>query len=904
MESTPESRAKAGDIAAVAAELVDGVDAAARHRSNSPSGSWAFTVSTKAANRVRSNDGSGVSTPVLSHRYAGAAGARYPSSGANAPARQAAAQSALLTAVRKQMDSLEDKVYGQISKMQLQERGLREAAFKTIEEKMHTTEGAQPRLDRRIAELTGNFKGLSDEMQSQIRRVDAMDERLWEWRKEMEEDFRQKFLDYEQRLTKVSSTSRVMHSSFEDTQKKHSLRLQRIELDAGDRLAAHEETREGLLMIHSRLEALEEDSALRLDQDAAPELVDRRGSPKRSETREQVETNSELLSLFEKRMGDIGEKVARVLQDSSDLHQNSKQQEVQLSSLRTLFDAREEQFRKLVERVEREDIECRLEQFRRKIDEDSRDKVDVLEKLELMGNRLNDQERSYEGLQIRHEQLLQTSVREIQTLDLGATPGADLELSLERGSGGGMEDCLLRLTTTESRLSALDTELASVREAAELGTRLGALVSQLQEIVPKVIEHEQKVNDLRAELDTVARRGVGKEDFSVVLEQSLDSVRGEMNGLAEVLRTQAGQSVQFASDLASMGEELAAQRTDCDGESSLRGEAVTKDDLSALRTSLQVSIEGLLEMKTNVQEVQREVSEALRLEGVSLRREIEEVNTGVQGRLLEHQASFSASTADLERRLAEGMVSSGSVRQPESSVASPELREELMAKAAEEAKRCSVSATLAISKLEQDVKTVTQSLESISRGSVANVASSEAMTRPQVEELTETVRKTLREDLLRELSEEAGRGSRVSSEVSALQSRVDAMRIEFLRERDAGAGERSGGDRSGGPCADLEKAVLQDEEIEREKQQKLLARIDELCLHIAAVDESVVRGGAQVTTLGDGIPAEFAGRFQVLADQVEAQTRRHEDLHQQLTGKFDQLSTIVQQVETISREGK
>ena len=109
----------------------------------------------------------------------------------NAAAR-ASYESAVLAAVRRQIEAFEEKVENQISKLQVQGDKSKDTSLSRLEEKVSAAEGLQPRVERRLAELSGNFKGLSDEMQAQIRRVDLLDDRRWEWRHQVEEEMQKK----------------------------------------------------------------------------------------------------------------------------------------------------------------------------------------------------------------------------------------------------------------------------------------------------------------------------------------------------------------------------------------------------------------------------------------------------------------------------------------------------------------------------------------------------------------------------------------------------------------------------------------------------------------------------------------------------------------------------------------
>merc|ERR1740121_2274408 len=151
-----------------------------------------------------------------------------PYMGAVAVAK-AAQESAILTAVRRQMESMEEKLGGQIVRVQQQGDRLRDAAFSRVDSKMGSMEALQPKFDRKLAELSGNYKGLSDEMQAQIRRIDQMDTRLWEWRHTVEEEVRTKFAEVEQSHQHINSAIRLANATNEDSMKRITSRLRRLE---------------------------------------------------------------------------------------------------------------------------------------------------------------------------------------------------------------------------------------------------------------------------------------------------------------------------------------------------------------------------------------------------------------------------------------------------------------------------------------------------------------------------------------------------------------------------------------------------------------------------------------------------------------------------------------------------
>lgn len=461
-------------------------------RSPSP---WAFRVSTMALNRAHNNDGSGVSTPISGYGRVLSAERAVAS---RQVAQRASHESALLAAVRKQMDALEEKLVSQISRIQSQNDRLREAAFSRLEEKMAIAEGQQPKLDRRLAELSGHFKGLSEEMQSQIRRVDMMDERLWEWRHQMEEEFQRKYVEFDNHVQKVSSSSRMLHSSLEDAHKKHVKHLHRLESEFNDRIGVHEDTREGLYHLHSRLEAVEQRRDLSEDfaqRDLLP------GRPEYLNLGQEVEHHAGILAMLENHVSDMSDKLEQLCQDSIDLHTTSNAQQVELKTVRTLIDTREEHHRLLSERVERSDWENKFEQVRQTLQDDQRRKVETFEKMDVLTHRLEMQEQAYEELRSRHDLLLRRQrefgavqvdmpIRDLG-LDAFAADGLTPRGAVDGMASYPMEDCMARLDVVEHRMASIDPDV-------NLWPQVGVLVSQLKELGPKVIEHEQRLAKLDA----------------------------------------------------------------------------------------------------------------------------------------------------------------------------------------------------------------------------------------------------------------------------------------------------------------------------------------------------------------------------------------------------------------------
>ncbi|CAE8655545.1 unnamed protein product [Polarella glacialis] len=514
----------------------------ARQRSSSP---WHF--------RIRSAEGSGGSTPVIGRSYAGA---RVLSGTRTASVVQAAArasyESALLAAVRRQIEVFEEKVGGQIARIQSQSDRTREGILARLEEKISAAESLQPKLDRRLAELGGNFKGLSDEMQTQIRRVDLMDDRLWEWRHQMEEELRHKYADFEQNVQKVTSGFRIMTASIEENQKRQQQRLQRIEADLGERFAIQEELCENFKDTCTRLEALEDhrmddesmangiSRALVLSEPPADSSGGHRGSMNGVDDL----AHTTLYKIVSQRVEDISERLDHTFQDSHDLHSRLASQEEQVKTLRTIFDTREDHLRVLVERVDRGDWDSKVERINQASQQDGKIRLEQSERLELLSRRVDFLEQAQEELSRSQDVLLQS--QDEDPLRRGNAPG-----EISDDVAASLQACFERLAESETRIAALSTEFQVVSSETNLAPRVGALVAQLKDIVPKVIDHERAIRDLKA--------SAGEDR----LEEAVLQLRSEVSilraeGIANVASKQAfaeKQDLQEAT-AAALQEEL------------------------------------------------------------------------------------------------------------------------------------------------------------------------------------------------------------------------------------------------------------------------------------------------------------------------------------------------------------
>jgi len=410
------------------------------------------------------------------------------------PTTKVAQDSFILTNMRRQMETLEDKLSGQMNRVQQQTDRLCDAALNRVDSKMSALEALQPKLDRRLAELSGSCKATSDEMNHQIRRVEAVESKLWEWRHQLEEEMRHKIAELDKGLQQVSSGLRVHSSSTEDVHKRHNQRLINMEQRLEDRAAHEEDHNQSLLNLHHRLSQMEElrshETALCLS-----EVHTQRGiqQPDMLDTSDKADNTK-----IEMRFADTSLKIDRVQQESHDLHTRVEHHEERLKQLRTLVENKDENHRWLRDRVERTDWEGRFKEIQNQINDMNSSRHEHNEKLELMRRKVQDQEGRHEELE-RHlhevrgvqENMMGISEPVVQNDMNGAFPAGETGLLVEE-----LQLCKKKLDENEAKFETLSDELQALHTQSELGPRVSSLIEELKQIAPRMINQEQSVREL------------------------------------------------------------------------------------------------------------------------------------------------------------------------------------------------------------------------------------------------------------------------------------------------------------------------------------------------------------------------------------------------------------------------
>eukprot|EP00746_Dinoflagellata_sp_MGD_P008573 gnl/MRDRNA2_/MRDRNA2_117172_c0_seq1.p1 gnl/MRDRNA2_/MRDRNA2_117172_c0~~gnl/MRDRNA2_/MRDRNA2_117172_c0_seq1.p1 ORF type:complete len:675 (-),score=162.17 gnl/MRDRNA2_/MRDRNA2_117172_c0_seq1:86-2110(-) len=321
--------------------------------------------------------------------------------------RAAASQDSLLNAssilmvMRREMAMLEERMAAQICRINLDITsrdgpGAEGSMLKRLEDHILAMKGLQPALDKRLAELSGRLQGLGDEVQLESKRMDSMDERLRDWRRDMEAEWRNRAAAIEQGLQDMMSSTRVSAALAEDQQKQQNNKLRWIE----DRIASmncndDRDNRYDLEELEVRLQALE----INFCQDFAED-----GSRPRNLEAEGATGANSIADLrpedwqLDRRIADLEAQVERIATQGLEVQSSSEEHAIRLTAIRSKLDAQEEISRKLGDRLEKADFETRIEQLRQSFQQSIDQFPELRDTLGVVQRRTHDQEQSLEEL--------------------------------------------------------------------------------------------------------------------------------------------------------------------------------------------------------------------------------------------------------------------------------------------------------------------------------------------------------------------------------------------------------------------------------------------------------------------------------------------------------------------------
>lgn len=432
-------------------------------------------------------------------------------------------ENAVLTAMRRQMEALEGKLSGQISRAQQQTDRLHCVALSRVDDKMGNMEAVQPKVERQLAELTGLLKGLSDEMHAQVRRIDQMDERLWEWRNQQELGARAKFAEFEQAFLKLQTSIRLEKSAQEELAKK----LYQALRDMESQHLNSEEIDHSLQSLHLRLQDLENVGG------NIPELATM--SPWVSESQAKhatiapnVDDVGQAIVTLKARLCDAFQQMENLVSDTRDTHTKVETHEQRLNTMRIMLERKEEQLRQIHDRFERSDWDGRFKEVQTQINNCNQTRTVYEEMLEVL-------QRKFENLE-QTQDCLMGHFRRGHDRAVAPPPPAKLDYieSVAMLGEQTVEDklmndlevkgCVMRLDGLENKMSSLKADIEAIRTGTDFA--LESFVDTIKDMVAKVRDHEECLKYLMEQLgklQVLDKMSMAKIDVSSITARIRDS---------------------------------------------------------------------------------------------------------------------------------------------------------------------------------------------------------------------------------------------------------------------------------------------------------------------------------------------------------------------------------------------
>lgn len=410
----------------------------------------------------------------------------------------------VMNVIRKQMECLEQKLSGHVTKIQQQSDQVANAMLTRVDSKMVLMETLQPKLDHRLAELSGTYKGLSEEMQTQIRRIDGMETRLWEWRHQLEEEIRGKFADSDVSLLRVQNGLRANDEAIQQQDE----RMQMLE----QHLAYQEDANEDLLNLSQRVADIETHNS--------ESVVDRELNSNRDINSSSVSLSTDSLSI-NCQLADNKKKIDHLMEMSLEVHERLQVHEETVKYLKTVCENDENRSRQLLDLVEHSDWDARIKELQSGFHDLDQHKIEQSDMLEILKRKLDLTERTADETSDR--------VHRLQ------------EMSMNMGVDELIPDVMHSMTNFMPRTDELQSQLENIRdemqqiwertknveESNQLASRVGSLVTQLTHVAPKVIQQQKSMDEMTKrinQMDSQIKR----------LCAEVDSERKRRDGLEEL----------------------------------------------------------------------------------------------------------------------------------------------------------------------------------------------------------------------------------------------------------------------------------------------------------------------------------------------------------------------------------
>lgn len=463
------------------------------------------------------------------------------------------------TALSAKVENIEAKLRGDLAKAVQHSDQLRDAAHSRIDSKLASLEVLQRKLERSLAETSGSNRALSDEVQTQIVRIDQIDTRTRDWRHQLEEEFRAKFAELEMQFTRLFSSVRSSSSANEDVVKRCTQRMSQLESLVAERAEHHETIRQDVDTFHERLSDLE-DRHLEREREVQG-VLDVHASNGRWHGESHGEGRSPQHA-DTSRLDDACTKIESLLEDSHEMHMKLEAQEERLKTLRTRLETADMTHRRLIDHVEGTDWAGRFKDMQNQVLESHKQHLSSQETLEVLHRRVEQSERAHadlgenvSGLRMHVHSALGIPERS----DSEPDPALALELREWQARLGEVEAHLRRMEAAGSGASLSTSGLTTPYE--RLVEQVEGVLPEARRCIRQQEDVEERLVGLTSELDAL-RSKIAAVDTQVQVRAPACAVDGDHH---ERLARVTGQQQCLVEQAHAAGRKIDELRERLDG---------------------------------------------------------------------------------------------------------------------------------------------------------------------------------------------------------------------------------------------------------------------------------------------------------------------------------------------------
>jgi len=384
----------------------------------------------------------------------------------------------LINIMRREMEHLETRLNVQIGRVRegadaaLQKVDkVREVTLSRLDQKVAQCEVAQSKLDRKMSELSGTLRGLSDEAQSQIRRADSVDSRLWDFRHQLEEEFRQKLAEMGLQMQDTASSCRLTAAAGDEATRKLAQQVKRLEGQTQELSSLN--TSLAFNTLQERLEAVEVEFQMEAENTklACQDMIST-SCLKETDNFASAATDGKLWE-FEHQLADISKKVERIFMEAhgdKGWDARFQEHEVRLSGIRAKLESQEGYLLSGDERF-RQDTEPRLDQIRRSVQDTASRQAETHEKMEAL---------------VRWNMRAETNIEELssqvaQVIGQNSAPSASVQMpvSITEATASSQIERVAKLEDLVVSLEQQASQQAAQQGSAQVSANF---MQQLQEV--------------------------------------------------------------------------------------------------------------------------------------------------------------------------------------------------------------------------------------------------------------------------------------------------------------------------------------------------------------------------------------------------------------------------------------